>query len=305
MKNIVMLFTLAALWGASYFFIRIGSPALGPAVLMELRVILAGMMLILIAQITGHRIHILHKWRQYLLLGLLNAAFPFTLIATAETHLSASLAAILIATSPLFTTIVALLWNKEPLSLRKLTGVVMGIIGVTVLTGWNSNGDEQHNLLSILFLLIAALFYAISGVFSSKYFKGEKPMDLAIGQQAGASIVLLPLAAFAFSPVIPSSAVILSVLGLSFLCTAGGYLLFFALIQSVGALKALTVNFLIPLFGLMWGALFLREQVSLHLVIGLLIILISVMLVMDVRLIREKKKSISSKGRRESEYDAL
>ncbi|GMA51045.1 hypothetical protein GCM10025857_24020 [Alicyclobacillus contaminans] len=172
-KDIIMLLLLAALWGGSFLFMRIGAPALGPVMLIELRVLLAGITLVGLALASRHRIHILHKWWQYLVLGAANAAIPFTLISYAELRLSAGLAAILNATTPMFTALVAWLWANEPFNLKKLSGVVLGILGVGVLVGWQSGGNGPHLWLSASFSLLAALSYGVAGVFSSRYFKGK------------------------------------------------------------------------------------------------------------------------------------
>ena len=136
-KDILMLFGLAALWGASFLFMRIGAPVLGPLVLIFFRVSIASAALLFYLMIRRQRPSIMQKWKQYLLLGLLNAAIPFTLISTAELHLSASFAAILNATTPLFTALVAWIWAKEALTLKKVVGLILGVIGVAVLVGWD------------------------------------------------------------------------------------------------------------------------------------------------------------------------
>lgn len=278
-KSFLMLGLLAALWGASFLFMRVGAPVLGPIFLIELRVLIAGIALLLIAVLRKHPIRLLHKWRHYLLLGALNAAIPFSMIATAELHLSASLAAILNATTPLFTALVAWGWMKEAMTWKKCLGLFVGILGVTVLVGWDPNNSGDFLGWSILFSLLAALFYGVGGVFSSRTFKGENAMDMAIGQQLAAAVLLLPLAAFSFPPAIPSTEVVLSVLALAVFCTAFGYLLYFALIQQVGPVRTLTVTFLIPVFGILWGVLFLGEAITGSVVGGLLLILLSVALV--------------------------
>ncbi|PWK05054.1 DMT family transporter [Tumebacillus permanentifrigoris] len=278
-KSYLMLGLLAALWGASFLFMRVGAPALGPIFLIELRVLIAGIALLVIALLRKHPIRLLHKWKHYLLLGALNAAIPFLLIATAELHLSASLAAILNAMTPLFTALVAWGWMKESFTWKKFLGLVVGIFGVTVLVGWDSNHNGDQLVVSILFSLLAALFYGIGGVFSSRTFKGESSMDMAIGQQLAAALLLLPVSAFALPSAMPSTEVVVSVLALAIFCTAFGYMLYFALIQQVGPVRTLTVTFLIPIFGILWGVLFLGEAVTGGVAAGLLLILLSVALV--------------------------
>lgn len=282
-----MLLMLAALWGASFLFIRIGVSELKPVVLIEFRVLIAAIALLIIAAASRQKIEIFHKWWQYLILGAANAAIPFTLISLAELNLSASLAAILNATTPMFTAVVAWLWTKDAFTIKKFFGVILGIVGVGILMGFQMGGGT-HVLTSALWSLLAALFYGIAGVFTGQAFKGENPMNMAIGQQLGATIVLIPFAALSFPHHVPSSGVMFSVLGLAILCTAIAYLLFFALIHSVGPVKTLTVTFLVPVFGIIWGYVFLRENVTLSLLFGLVIILSSVALVANVPFRRQE-----------------
>lgn len=287
-----MLILLAALWGASFLFMRIAAPSLGPIVLIELRVSIAGLALLLFAAIRKHRTNVLQKWKQYLLLGAFNAAIPFSLIATAELHSSASLAAILNATSPLFTALVAWVWMRDPFTVKKFVGLVSGVIGVAVLVGWNPHQNTEHIWLSVLMSLLAALFYGIAGVYSARAFKGEKPMDMAIGQQLAAGLLLVPFAASTLPNRLPSLEVILSVLGLAILCTSFGYLLYFALIRNVGPVKAISVTFLVPIFGILWGAIFLGESISFGTFVGFIMILLSVTMVANIPLRGRKETDV-------------
>ncbi len=132
-----MLLLLAALWGPSFLFIRIASPVLGPGVLVELRVFLATLALTLYAISCARLPALWVRWKAYLLLGAINAALPFTLIALAELHLPSSLAAILNATTPLFTAIIAALWLHERLTTKKVIGLIIGVVGVGILVGWS------------------------------------------------------------------------------------------------------------------------------------------------------------------------
>ncbi len=279
-KDVLLLFSLAALWGASFLFMRLGAPALGPFVLIFLRVSIASGALLLYVWIRRRRLDVLKKWKPYLLLGLLNAAVPFTLISAAELRLPASVAAILNATTPLFAALSARVWTGERLTWKKISGLVLGLAGVAVLVGWAPHSGEHSILVPALFSLLAAVSYAVAGMYASSAFKGAGLMDMAVGQQLGASAVMLPFAVATVPTVFPSSTVVLAVLSLAVLCTAVAYLLYFSLIRSVGPVKTLSVTFLVPVFGVLWGALFLGEAVSLHIAAGLAVILASVWLVM-------------------------
>ena len=278
-----MLLLLAALWGASFLFIRIASPVLGPVVLVDLRVFIAGGALVFYALRSARLPALWSHWKAYLLLGAVNAAFPFTLIAFAELHLPASLAATLNATTPLFTAIVAAFWLHDRLTARKVIGLVVGIIGVGILVGWSALPLNTTLFLSVGASLAAAGCYGIGGVYSKVAFKGTPPLALAIGQQLGAGFLLFPFAVLTLPTVFPSVPVLLAVAALALLSTSVAYLLYFHLMATVGPINTLTVTFLVPVFSLLWGVLFLGESLSLAWLIGLVVILLSLMLVTGIR----------------------
>ena len=282
-RELGALILLGAIWGSSFLFIRIAVPALGPFVLMELRVGLAAVALALYALAVARLPKLRSRWRQFLFLGFLNAAVPFTLIAAAEIHLTASLAAILNSTTALFAAMVAAVWMGEALTVKKVVGLIMGISGVAVLVGWTPIAITEVILLSVGAMLAASFSYALGGVYAKRTFVGLQPLTMAIGQQTGAAAVLLPLAVANLPNEAPSPIVGLSVLGLALLCTAAAYLLYFYLITNAGPTKTLTVTFLIPVFGLVFGVLFLGEPVGIGTLVGLGIIRTSVALVTGVR----------------------
>lgn len=278
-KDFSVLLLLAFAWGASFLFMRIASPELGPVFTTELRVTLAGAALLLYAFVTRRKLGILKHWKQFLLLGAINAALPFTLICMAELHLSASLAAILNTTTPMFAALAVWGTRQEKPGLAKSAGLVLGLVGVAVLVGWSPVPLTSTVLLSAGFSLCAALSYAFGGLYASRVGSGLTPLALAAGQQLGASVVLLPLAVIFAPDHLPSAAAVYSVLGLSLICTSVAYLLYFRLIASVGPVKTVSVTFLVPVFGLLWGAIFLHEPVYANTLAGLVIILLSVTLV--------------------------
>lgn len=289
-KDLLMLLALAALWGASFLFMRVGARDLGPCALAFLRVSIAGLVLWGYEWIRGQQPGILRKWKPYLVLGVLNAAIPFSLISTAELYIPASLAAILNATTPLFTALVAWMWVKDPLTPKKIAGLFLGVIGVAILVGWEPAGSGHRLLVSASLSLVAAISYAVAGVYSSKAFKGEKPMHVSIGQQMGATIALIPAAGVTFPQSTLSNASILAALGLAIFCTALAYPLYFALIRNVGPVKTLSVTYLTPVFGMFWGAVWMGENITISMIAGLIVILLSVTLVMNVPLLGKRSR---------------
>ncbi|BCG61508.1 DMT family transporter [Paenibacillus sp. URB8-2] len=290
-KDLSALLLLALIWGASFLFMRIASPIFGPVVTTELRVAVAAGALLLYAALTRSTIGLLRHWKPFLLLGGLNAALPFSLICAAELHLSASLAAILNATTPIFAALAAWGTGGERPGLTRAAGLILGLGGVGVLVGWSPEPMDKTMLTSVLFSLGAALAYGFGGLYAARVGKGVPPLTLAIGQQLGAAVLLLPLAAVFPPPERPTMAAVLSVLGLSLLCTAFAYLLYFRLIASVGAVKTVSVTFLVPVFGLLWGVIFLHESVYLNTVAGLAVILLSITLISG-----RVRKAVEQKG---------
>jgi drug/metabolite transporter (DMT)-like permease len=283
-RDLGALFLLGALWGASYMFIRVAVPAFGPFALMGMRVALAASVLALYAAVLARGMPKLRsRWKEFLIVGATNSAIPFTLIAAAEIELTASLAAILNSTTALFAAVVAAVWIGEALTIKKVFGLVMGLVGVAVLVGWDPIPLNSIVLLSVGAMLAASLSYAVGGVYVKRTFAGVPPLAMAIGQQTGAAFLLLPLAAVSLPEEVPLPAA-LSALALTLLSTAVAYLLYFRLIENVGPTKTLTVTFLIPVFGLLFGVLLLGEPVGVGTLVGFGIILYSVALVTEVRL---------------------
>ena len=282
--DILTLLALSALWGFSFLFIRIAAPVLGPVVLVEVRVGLAAIVLIGILFLARQqRGQWRQLWREYLTIGMLNSVIPFTLIATAELHLTASLAAILNATTPLFTAIAAAIWLREALTWRQVAGLIMGFGGVTLLVGWDAQAITVVVVFSVGASLLAALSYALGGIYVKQRLAHAPPLHLALGQQATAAVVLLPFAVPQTPRVWPAPTVVFAVVALAVVCTAFAYLLFFRLMQRVGPTKTLLVTFLVPIFGLLWGSLFLHEVITGGTLVGMGIILASVVLLLNIR----------------------
>ena len=281
-RDIFLLFILAALWGASFLFIRIAAPVLNPAPLVEIRVVLAGIALGIYALMSGQEFSGMAFWRPFLILGALNAAIPFTWVAFATLTITASLAAILNATTPLFTVLLSAVWLKEPLTAKKIVGSIGGIGGVLLIVGLNPVIDSTPVLLAVGAALLAPFSYAVAGVYAKKVSLNASPLALAIGQQFAAGILLFPVAALTLPASLPSVSVVSAVLALALLSTAIGYLIFYQLIERIGATNTLSVTLLVPIFGMVWGAIILGEPVSLIQIVGLIIILASLILVTNI-----------------------
>lgn len=289
-RQMGMLVILAAIWGASYLFIRVASPALGPMVLMEGRVSIAGLALLGYAVATGRPPRLRAQWRQFLVLGALASAAPFTLVAAGELYITASLAGILNATTPLFTAVVAAIWLQERITPHRAAGMLIGITGVGILTGWSPLALGGGLVFGTLALLLSSFSYALGAVYAGRVFRATTPLTISIGQQLGAAVVLLPFAAVGLPRAHPTSAAIADLLALALLSTGVAYLIYYPLLQSIGPTRTFTVTFLIPVFGLLWGALFLHERIGAGTVVGLAVILSSVTLVTGIRLFPQRSR---------------
>ncbi len=297
-RDLGALFGLAALWGGAFLFIRVAAPALGPVTLAAARVALAGVALLVFMAVTRAGLGLRRRWKSYLVMGALQGAIPYTLIGTAELHLTAGMAAILNATTPLFGALVAAVWLRERLTVSKGVGVAIGVLGVAALTGWSALPLTTTTLLAVSASLLAAFSYGVAGSFARRAFVGVAPLASATGQQLGALVILapfaLPIAAVSAPWTHLSLGVAWAVVALAIGCTSVAFLLYFYLIKSVGPVPTLSVTFLVPIFGLFWSALFLGERVTPGTFGGMAIIFVSVLLVMGVRLPRRSRASQAS-----------
>lgn len=219
------------------------------------------------------------SWRAYLALGTLNSVLPLALEAFAVVQLSASLVAILATTTPLFTVLAAAVWLRERLTLANVAGVLLGLAGVAVLVGGGSLPSGSHGAVAVGAALLAALLYALGGIYAKVAFRDTSPLALAIGQELLAGLLILPLALAAPPAVVLTPGVLAATLTLALVMTAGGNLLYFALIARVGPTRTQVVSFLVPVVALLAGALLLGEPVSGASVAGLAIIFAGVALI--------------------------
>ncbi|MCD1600190.1 DMT family transporter [Rheinheimera aquimaris] len=266
--SIVRLLSLAAIWGASFLFMRIAVPELGPAWLMFGRVLSAAVFLALVALVLKRGLPLRAHAAHFMILSFFNTALPFLLFAYAAQTLTASLLAVLNATAPLWGAVIGWLFFRQKMSLRLASGLVLGIAGVSVLVGFDAVVSDSAAIPAIAAAAGAACCYGIA----TWYTRLAKPVPAFInahGSMWGASLWLLPLLWFIPLPVAePAHQSLMAVLALGIVCTGIAYLLYFRLVQDLGATPTLTVTFLIPVFGVLWGHVFLHEQVGWHTLAG-------------------------------------
>ncbi|GAA0543941.1 DMT family transporter [Rheinheimera aquimaris] len=266
--SIVRLLSLAAIWGASFLFMRIAVPELGPAWLMFGRVLSAAVFLALVALVLKRGLPLRAHAAHFMILSFFNTALPFLLFAYAAQTLTASLLAVLNATAPLWGAVIGWLFFRQKMSLRLASGLVLGIAGVSVLVGFDAVVSDSAAIPAIAAAAGAACCYGIA----TWYTRLAKPVPAFInahGSMWGASLWLLPLLWFIPLPVAePAHHSLMAVLALGIVCTGIAYLLYFRLVQDLGATPTLTVTFLIPVFGVLWGHVFLHEQIGWHTLAG-------------------------------------
>lgn len=284
MKNSdwVILFLLGAIWGASYLFIRIAVPAFGAFPLVGIRVTLAAIVLGIGLRASGRQFSFRPYAGRLLILGAINAAIPFTLISAAELHITASLAAMLTAITPLWAAVFSAIWLDEPLNGRRVGGLLLGVVGVSVLVGWSPIVLNSTTALAIAALIVATCAYGAVGVFTKRKLSGVPAPTLALGQQLGAIAWLFVPALWTARDVHPTVRAGAALLTLAIVCTAAAYLLFFRLLASAGPTKTTTVTYLVPVFGTAWGAIFLDEPLTWGMFLGLACIFASVVAVNQI-----------------------
>jgi drug/metabolite transporter (DMT)-like permease len=278
--DLARLVALAAIWGASFIFMRIAVVSLGAIGTAETRLVLAGATIALVLALSGRRLELARHLRHFTVVGVLNSAAPFVLFAWSAYHLPASYLVVLNATAPLFGTVVAAAWLGDPISARAALGLVAGLAGVATLVGLGPIEATPVALAAALAALAAALSYALASAYVKRQSYAVDPAVLAGGSNVTAAAVLLPFALTAPPAELPTAHVVWAAAALGVLCTGIAYLLYFRLISDVGPARALTVTFLIPVFGTLWGALFLGEAITAPMLAGASLVLVGTWMIL-------------------------
>ena len=257
---------LAAIWGASFLFMQLGTREFGPLPTAGLRVMIGALFLYPFVVLRGDHAQLRKHWKITFAVGILNSAIPFACFSFALLTISTGLSAILNATVPMFGALVAWLWLKDrPTRLRSL-GLGIGFLGVAMLAwdkvSWHSAAGSLSPVWAILACLLACLCYGISASIAKRKMTGIPSMVAATGSLLGASAALLPLTAAYWPATIPGARAWLAVLVLGVLCSGLAYTVYFRLIARAGPARALTVTFAIPVFAVFYGVVLLGESIS-------------------------------------------
>jgi drug/metabolite transporter (DMT)-like permease len=295
-QDITDLILLAAIWGSSFLFIRLAVVDFGPFALMAMRTGI-GFLILLPILLWRHALpDLMRHWRTVFTVGIINAAIPFTLLAYAAFTIPAGVLSILNASTPLWGAVFAWLWLKDILPISRIIGLVIGFVGIVLLVWDELQVDTLlGSRLGLLAGLTAPLSYGLSATFTKRYLMGVRSAAVAAGALFSATLVLAPLAWLFW----PEGAITQrswgALLMLSVLCTGITYIIFYRLVQNVGPAKASTVTLLIPVFGVLWGWMWLEEEVDWLIIVATVIILVGTALATGI--VGERRLFVRSSNR--------
>ena len=278
--DLTRMISLAVIWGASFLFLKIGAPVLGPILLIEYRVAFGATFLLAASLLLKKPLNLKENWKHYFLLGFFNCAFPFLLYAFAAKTLSASILSVMHATCPIWTAVIAAIWLRQTLPSRSIMGMFLGIVGVGILVGFDKISIQPGAGWAIVAMLLGAFSFGIAVTYA-KSTRSISPYANAHGSLWAATILIAPAIPFFPATASPTVSVMAAVILLGVLCSGIAYLLYFRLVQDIGPTSTLTVTYLIPIFGIFWGSLFLQEVIGWHTVAGSLFAILGTALVTD------------------------
>jgi drug/metabolite transporter (DMT)-like permease len=267
-RQLLQLCVLAAIWGASFLFIRMAVPHFGPVPLSGLRSLVAACTLAPLLTLRGQWPLFRRNWPHLLVIGLISTALPFSFLSISTQYTSAGFASILNALTPLFSALVAWLWLKEYLTPAMVIGILLGFGGVLVMVFDRDTISSSFALLPILAGMAGTFLYGLTGNYSRKFAAGVPVLVIATGSQIFSTLALLPVALWQWpSAEVPASAWMFAIV-LGVLCTALAHLIYFNLLENVGVARTVIVTYLIPVFAMLWGFLILDESVTLKMLFG-------------------------------------
>lgn len=268
---------LAAIWGSSFLFTRLSVGEFGPLPTAAVRVAIAAAFLLPLVLLRGLGPTLVKNWRHVFLIGMFNSGIPFACFAFALLSITTGLSAILNATVPMFGALVAWVWLKDKPNHSRLLGLVVGFAGVAMLAWDKATFKPDASGLApgwaVLACLLACVCYALSASYTKRYLTGLPPLVTAAGSQIGATVGLALPALWLWPESMPGTTAWLALLAVGVLCTGVAYILYFRLIENAGPARALAVTFVIPVFAVFYGALFLSEAVTLWMLLCAVIII--------------------------------
>jgi drug/metabolite transporter (DMT)-like permease len=273
-RSIALLLLLSAFWGASYLFIKVAlDDGVAPWAVVSIRTALAALVLVPLAIQRGVLGSLRGRLGPIVVLSLVQVAGPLTLIALGEERISSSLTGILVASAPIFTFLLAFaLTGEQRASRASLVGVAIGIVGVGMLLGVDAGGGTDA-LVGGLFVILAALGYAVAAWYLKRNLAGVEPVATVAGTQAVAALVTLPLGLLHVPDAVPSLDAVGSLLTLGVICTGFAFVIFHSLVASDGPARASLVGYIAPVFSIFYGVVLLDERFGVATAAGLVLIL--------------------------------
>lgn len=288
-RDIADLLLLAALWGGSLPFMRVAVPEFGPLALIAVRVAVAALLLLPLWLLRRPWMAWTTRAWALLWVGIFNSALPFSLFAYATLTVTAGFAAILNATAPLWGAVIAHHWLRERLTPWRVLGLALGLAGVAVLVWGKTSFATGGSGWAVAAAIAATLSYGWAACYARRALTGVDALTVTTGSQIGAALVLAPLAWWTWPASPPSTSAWVSAIGLGVACTALAYVLYFRLIANVGAARAIAVTFLVPLFAVTWGGMWLGEALTPRMIAGGVVVLAGTALA--VGLIRPRQRA--------------
>ena len=271
-RDVAELVVLAAVWGSSFLFMRLAVPAFGPVAIAALRVAGASLLLVPLLALRGDLGLLRRHWRPIAVLGVTNSALPFFGFAYAAISTDSGVLAIFNSAAPLFAAIVAWLWLGDRMTPARVAGLAIGFAGIVWIVVYKAGLHASGTPLAILACLMATACYGVSPSVTKRWLTGTSPLAVAAGSQLVGAILLAVPAALAWPAATPPPFAWLVVAALAFVCTGLALLMYFRLIAHAGPANAISVTYLIPIFAIAWGALFLGEAVTWPLIAGCAIV---------------------------------
>ncbi|MCG8335034.1 MAG: DMT family transporter [Proteobacteria bacterium] len=287
-----LIIILSILWGGSFFFVGVAVKELPSLTIVLCRVALACIILLAVVYLKGERMpSSLAVWGGFIVMGALNNLIPFSLIVWGQTHIESGLASILNATTPVFSVVLAhFLTKEERLTTNRISGVLLGWVGVIVLIGINSLRSFGIEVFGQIAVLGAAFSYACAAIYGRR-FKGLSPLVIATGMLCGSTLMMTPMALFIDQPwnLSPGIFTITAIIGLAAISTSLAYIIYFKVLSTAGPTNLLLVTFLIPLNAILLGVLFLEERLEWNALMGMGLIFAG-LIGIDGRLLKRLKR---------------
>ena len=281
-KDSVDLILLAAVWGASFLFMRMGAPEFGVVALTQLRMLIGALFLLPVLKLRVGFDELPGNWKPLTMLGFYNSAIPFLFLTYATLYVTGGFSSVINATAPLWGALVAWVWLSQRMSKTGVVGLILGFVGVGVLAGDAESLASPGATLAVAAAAAGAFFYGIGANYAKRYTQHMNSLSVATGSMLFPAIILTPFAIYFWPDVQPSMRAWGALVAMGIFSTGFAYILYFRLIANVGPAKAITVAYLIPAFAVVWGALFIDEKVTLLMIVGCLIIFLGTALVTGV-----------------------